>query len=152
MTIIKGMGTRLTVPDHWEIFEHASHRALAVIEETRTAGDFQANLVLSVDDETTDDVVDDERRLSNELRAYQVINLGPFDFAGIRGLHRLAQYVTPADVPVTMEQWCVDRYSLTATVDTLRYDDYADLFEEVVRTWSLESATSTTDVRGGDED
>lgn len=149
---IQGMGASLIVPNDWEVLEHDSGRVLAIVERLRSPRKFRTNLVLSVDDETTDDLVGDERRLIAEFPTYQPIHIEPFERTGNRGIHRLAHYITADDVPVTMEQWCAGRYSLTGTVETLRYDDYADLFDEVVGTWSLESATATTDVHGGDED
>lgn len=146
------MDTRLLVPDDWEVFEHASGRILAIAERGSNSGLFRTNFALTVDGATSSDVVGDEQRFDEEFRAYQVIDLEPFELDGGHGLHRLAQYVTADALPLTMEQWCIGPYTLTATVETLRYDDYADLFEQVVNTWSLEPTGSGTDRNEGDGD
>lgn len=99
-------------------------------------GGFATNLVLSMADNAglsfRDWQVATDQMLPRILSDYLLLDLERCQVAGRLGGRRLAHHVAPNGVAVTMEQWftAVDGvgWTLTATVDSSRYDEQAALF------------------------
>jgi hypothetical protein len=77
--------------------------------------------------------------LPRTLDDYLPVDLEKLDVAGRPGGRRLAHHASPDGRALTMEQWftLVDDvgHTLTATVETWRYDELADLCAAVARSW-----------------
>lgn len=137
-------GARISVPDGWEILCDEESDTLVALEpgEPGEPGTgFRANLVLSVvangDLSFRDWQVATDATLPEMLTDYQLLDLEKLDVAGRPGGRRLAHHVSPDGVPLTMEQWFTavggTGYTLTATVDSWRYDELADVFADLAR-------------------
>ncbi len=139
-------GLGCAVPADWEIrLDPAEGTAYAVLEAPREIDGhpaFRANLVATVG--TTgglgfrDWQAGTDELLPRVLADYQLIDLEKLTIDRHPGGRRLAHHASEEAGPLTMEQWfaLVDGtgYTLTATVDTGRYDGFADLFAQVAAT------------------
>jgi hypothetical protein len=142
-------GVSLPVPDGWERVRDVEEGvALTAVEPPRQVDGvdlFRANLVLTCVP-TGGLSFRDWQRGTDELMPrvlhdYLLLDLERRDVGGHDGGRRLAHHVTADGVPVTMEQWFAQvgdlGISLTATIDTARYDAYADLLADVADTMEL---------------
>jgi hypothetical protein len=77
--------------------------------------------------------------LPRALGDYLLVDLERVEIDGHPGGRRLAHHVDEAGRALTLEQWFVldgDRgWTLTATVDTLRYDELADTCATAAAGW-----------------
>lgn len=104
---------------------------------------FRSNLVVTeVPNERTsfrDWQVGTELVLARELENYQPIDLENLEIDGLRAGRRLAHYVGPGGESLAMEQWFVIvddvGHTLTATVESWRYDELADVLAEAADSW-----------------
>lgn len=134
-------GTGCEVPDDWEV-SRVDERSVLAIEPADEDGGFRANLVLTVADNGDLDFAEWQRQtdalLPEVLGEYLLLDLEKLPVAGTDGGRRLAHYVGEDLRALVMEQWCVQvgstGYTLTATVDSLRYDVAAGLFEACAET------------------
>jgi hypothetical protein len=104
---------------------------------------FRANLVLTA--VTTagmsfrDWQAGTDELLPRVLDDYLLVDLERLEVGGRPGGRRLAHHAGPGGEALTMEQWFVlvddVGHTLTATVDTWRYDELADVCAEVARRW-----------------
>lgn len=74
------------------------------------------------------------------LDDYLLVDLERLAIGGVAGGRRLAHHAGPAGEALTMEQWFVlvddVGHTLTATVETWRYDELADLCAGIAATWN----------------
>lgn len=146
-----GSGARMSVPEEWEVLTgEDSDTVIALEPQAEGDADFRANLVLSVVDNdgmsfrdwqtATDEV------LPAMLQDYLLLDLEKRSVAGSAGGRRLAHHVSPGGVALTMEQWftVVDGvgFTLTATVDSWRYDQWADELAALAERLELPAAAS----------
>lgn len=146
-----GSGARMSVPDGWEVLSAQDSDTVVALEPATEAEEaFRANLVLSVVDNdgmsfrdwqtATDEV------LPEMLQDYLLLDLEKRPVAGLAGGRRLAHHLSPEGVALTMEQWftVVDGvgFTLTATVDSWRYDAWADELATLAEHLALPAATS----------
>ncbi|NHC45202.1 hypothetical protein [Motilibacter aurantiacus] len=133
-------GCVLPVPADWQVVPGQPDGRLIAVEPAVEGGrPFRASLVLTVVHNGglsfRDWQAGTDRLLPTQLAAYQLIDLERRPVGGQPGGRRLAQHVVDDAVPVTMEQWFAQAggagCTLTATVDTVRYDYFADLFAEL---------------------
>lgn len=136
---------RFTVPTGWEHVPGQPDDRCIVVEPASNEPErlpFRANLVLTTmlnaglsfrDWQSGTDEL-----LPQQLLGYQLLDLEKRSVAGLEGGRRLAQHVVDTaagSVPVTLEQWffLLDDigHTLSASVDSVRYDTCADLFAEV---------------------
>jgi hypothetical protein len=127
---------RLPLPADWNVLPDPAPGTAVAVEPASSADDgFATNLVLSADDNTglsfRDWQVATDELLPRMLTDYLLLDLERCDVAGQPGGRRLAHHVTPDGAAVTMEQWFTSvsgvGWTLTATVDSFRYDELADL-------------------------
>lgn len=127
---------RVLLPTGWEeLADPAPGTAVAVEPAQASAGGFGSNLVLSGADNDglsfRDWQMTTDQLLPRMLTDYLLLDLERCQVAGRPGGRRLAHHITPDGVAVTMEQWftTVDGvgWTLTATVDSFRYDEQAEL-------------------------
>ena len=132
---------RVLLPTGWEeLGDPAPGTAVAVEPAEASAGGFGSNLVLSCADNADlsfrDWQVTTDQLLPRMLTDYLLLDLERCQVAGRPGGRRLAHHITPDGVAVTMEQWftAVDGvgWTLTATVDSFRYDEQAELLARAV--------------------
>ena len=131
-------GTRVSVPDGWEVLCDEGSDTLVALEPGGPT-DFRGNLVLSVVDNGElsfrDWQVATDETLPGMLTDYLLLDLEKLDVAGRPGGRRLAHHVSLDGVPLTMEQWFTAAgrtgYTLTATIDSWRYDELADVFADL---------------------
>lgn len=135
----------MTLPQEWNVLQQGAQQ-LVVIERARDVGQpgFRANVVLTIADNGAlgfrDWQAGTDELLPRQLTDYQLIDLERCLVAGHPGGRRLAQHVVAGPTPVTMEQWFTQvgstGYTLTATVDSWRYDlvaeDLADFAHSLV--------------------
>ena len=138
-----GTGFRCSVPADWEVLVDPSEGVALIIREPEAPGrDFRANLVLTVVDNGglsfRDWQAGTDELLPQVLHDYQLLDLERLRFAGHPGGRRLVHHLHEQAGPLTMEQWFTQvdgvGYTLTATVDTWRYDELADGFAAVAAT------------------
>ena len=106
-------------------------------------GTFRANLVLTCDDISgtsfRDWQVATDELLPRTLDDYLLVDLERLEIDGLPGGRRLAHHVDRQGRALTMEQWFTrdeDRgWTLTATVDTWRYDELADACGATAARW-----------------
>ncbi len=145
----RATGVSVSVPLGWEVRQDLHPDvALLAVEPPREAGGFRANIVLTVGDtgglsfrdwqSGTDEI------LPRTLADYLLVDLEKLPAGDRPGGRRLAHHATPDGVAVTMEQWFTQAgnlgYTLTATVDTWRYDVLADDLAELGRSMRLPGA------------
>ncbi|RKS75440.1 hypothetical protein CLV35_1906 [Motilibacter peucedani] len=136
-----GSGVRLVVPDGWEPAADGSTGAALALEPERPGRGFRASLVLTVESTPLsfrDWQVAADQVLPQLLADYLVLDLERLPVAGLPGGRRLARHVTAEGADVTMEQWAVLAgglgITLTGSVETLRYDQTADVFTAAAST------------------
>ncbi len=137
----------MQLPREWSVLQ-AEAQQLVVVERARDVGDpgFRSNVVLTVADNGglrfRDWQAGTDRLLPRQLEAYQLVDLEKCIVAGHPGGRRLAQHLVAGPTPVTMEQWFTQvgttGYTLTATVDSWRYDLLADDLADFARTLVIE--------------
>jgi hypothetical protein len=136
----------LTLPGGWEVLDDDSGQTTLVAREPADAARpaaFRANIVLTAvplgglgfpDWQAGTDEV-----LQRVLVDYLVVDLEKLTFAGRPAGRRLAHHASPAGEALTMEQWFIAGddlgHTLTATVETWRYDELADLCAQAARSW-----------------
>ncbi len=144
-------GARMSVPEGWEILVAEDSDTVVALEPAADGDDgFRANLVLSVvgndgmsfrDWQTATD-----ETLPAMLQDYLLLDLEKRPVAGLPGGRRLAHHVSPEGVALTMEQWftVVDGvgFTLTATVDSWRYDLWADELSALAEQLELPAAAA----------
>ena len=134
-------GAAFDAPDGWELVEpddRAAARITAIaIEPPGPEDAFRSNLVLTAVpnagtdleswQETTDVL------LARQLEEYLLLDFERTEVAGRDGVHRVAHYTGPRGEALVVEQWATViadvGLTLTATIDTLRYDGAADDLE-----------------------
>lgn len=138
---------RVPLPTGWLVqTDAAPGTAVAVEPKTASAGGFASNLVLSMADNADlsfhDWQVSTDQMLPRILSDYLLLDLERCRVARRCGGRRLAHHVAPNGVAVTMEQWftAVDGvgWTLTATVDSSRYDEQAALFARAAAGFEIE--------------
>jgi hypothetical protein len=112
-------------------------------EDPAEPGRFRTNLVVT--EQSTgglgfrDWQAGTEELLGRVLPDYLVVDLERIDAGGRPGGRRLAHHVAPDGRALTMEQWftLVDGvgHTLTATVETWRYDELADSLAAAAGSW-----------------
>ena len=144
-------GARMSVPEGWEVLVADDSDTVVALEPAAEGADgFRANLVLSVvgndgmsfrDWQTATD-----ETLPAMLQDYLLLDLEKRRVAGLPGGRRLAHHVSPDGVALTMEQWftVVDGvgFTLTATVDSWRYDQWADELSALAEQLELPAAAA----------
>lgn len=141
----------LDVPTGWEAYDRAGEPAdgtvLVALEPVQYADDgrarFRSNLVVTA--VTTagltfrDWQVGTDQILDRALTEYLLIDLERLDIDGRSGGRRLAHHRGPHGEALTLEQWFTIRdgvgHTLTATVETARYDELADLTAATAASW-----------------
>ena len=136
----------LTIPAGWELLKDESGQSALIAREpgdtTRPEG-FRANIVVTATalgglgfrdwQSGTDEL------LPRVLDDYLLVDLEKLTIAGGPAGRRLAHHASPAGEALTMEQWFTAAadvgYTLTATVETWRYDELADLCAQVASSW-----------------
>jgi hypothetical protein len=108
-------------------------------------GRFRANLVLTLDAigqlSFSDWQNGTDELLPRVLTGYLVVDLEHLSGGDRPAGRRLAAYVGPQGQALTMEQWFTRigdlGHTLTATVETVRYDELADTFRVTADQWRL---------------
>jgi hypothetical protein len=126
---------RVPLPAGWRELDDAAHGTAVAVESDGSEGGFRSNLVLSwaenADLSFRDWQVATDQMLPRMLTDYLLLDLERRQIAGRPGGRRLAHHVSPDGVAVTMEQWFTAAdgigWTLTATVDSFRYDEQAEL-------------------------
>jgi hypothetical protein len=84
-----------------------------------------------------------EELLPRMLDDYLVVDLEHLDGHGNPAGRRLAHHTGPGGQALTMEQWFTQindvGYTLTATVETVRYDELADILATAAASWTPRS-------------
>ncbi|WP_281964377.1 hypothetical protein [Serinicoccus marinus] len=127
-------GTSFEAPDGWQVEETGHDAVLTVVEPARGEDDVRASLVLTVLDTGGRSFRDwqngTEGLLPQELRDYLVLDLHTVEVDGRPGGTRLAHHLDERGRALVMEQRFAEAegtgYTLTATVDSLRYPLVAD--------------------------
>ena len=140
------MADPLELPPGWEILDDPTGEtvlvALEPADEARPDR-FRANLVVTA---VTvggmgfrDWQAGTDELLPRVLADYLPVDLEKVDVHGSPGGRRLAHHASPAGEALTMEQWFVliddVGHTLTATTETWRYDELADLCARAAATW-----------------
>jgi hypothetical protein len=148
---------RLVLPDGWETLPPPAPDTTAALEPADDARPaeaeegFRSNLVLTTSPQEAtsfrDWQVATDELLPRMLTDYLLLDLEKCDVAGHPGGRRLAHHVTPDGTAVTMEQWFAVvsgvGYTLTATVDSWRYDEQADALAAVAAGLQIAAAGET---------
>ena len=149
MVLHRAAGCDLPLPRNWELLPVETGAAAIAVEPPQSdATGFRANVVLTVVDNAgmsfRDWQVGTDELLPRQLDGYQLLDLERRGISGHPDGRRLAQHVVDGVTPVTMEQWFAQvgttGYTLTATVDSWRYDQFADLFAELADALVLPAA------------
>jgi hypothetical protein len=130
-------GARLTAPTGWEVVTDEENDSTVIALEPPRQVDgraaFRANLVFTAVRTGLDFrqwQVNTDILLSDVLTDFLLLDLEKLEVGGHQGGRRLARHVAADGVDVTMEQWfaLVDGmgFTITATVDSWRYDSMAD--------------------------
>ncbi|WP_157621723.1 hypothetical protein [Serinicoccus hydrothermalis] len=127
-------GTSFEAPDGWQVQETGHDAVLTVVEPKHGEDVVRANLVLTVLDTGGRSFRDwqngTEGLLPGELRDYLLVDLHAVEVDGRPGGTRLAHHVDERGRALVMEQRFAEAggtgYTLTATVDSLRYPLIAD--------------------------
>lgn len=144
------MPAELTAPPGWEVHDRPAAGARLVVVEPAGPAPFRANLVVTAVPvgglSFRDWQAGSDEILARALDDYLLIDLERLELAGRPGGRRLAHHAGPGGEALTMEQWftLVDDvgHTLTATVDTGRYDELADLFATAAAGWRPASTGS----------
>jgi hypothetical protein len=145
-TMHPASGISVMLPTSWEILSDPTPDvALVALEPAAEPEVFRANLVLTIGPLGGRSLGQwqaiSEAALAAALTDYRLIDLEQLDVAGHPGGRRLAHHVTPAGVPVTLEQWFTVvsdlGCTLTGTVSTVRYAVAALVFGELARTLEI---------------
>ena len=138
----------LSVPPGWEILEDPPETTLLVARGPARQEAFRPNLVVTAQDTGGLDFRDwqagTDELLPRILDAYLLVDLERLEIDGHPGGRRLAHHTGPAGEALTMEQWftLVDGvgHTLTATVETWRYDELADALATAAASWRPDGA------------
>ena len=136
----------LRAPEGWEVLGEPPPGIAWVAREPAYAEDperFRANLVLTVHPtgglRFRDWQAGTDELLPRMLDDYLVVDLEKLPVGGLPGGRRLAHHAGPRGEALTMEQWFVLvgdlGHTLTATVETWRYDELADVCAAVAAGW-----------------
>ncbi len=139
----------VTAPEGWDVLTDLPEGLTWAAREARpadgpgTPDPFLANLVLTEVSSGGLDFRDwqagTDELLPRVLDDYLLVDLERLEVGGRPGGRRLAHHAGPNGEALTMEQWftLVDGigHTLTATIDTWRYDELADLCASVARSW-----------------
>ncbi len=115
--------------------------------DTDHPGRFQSNLVVTASTtgglSFSDWQNGTEELLPRMLGDYLLVDLERLDFNGNPAGRRLAHHTGPRGQALTMEQWFTQiddiGYTLTATVETFRYDALADVLAAAAASWRPDS-------------
>lgn len=137
----------LTPPPDWVRVDSDLDGVNYVVVEPGREDGFRSNFVVTASQVTTEsfgdwqiatDVLFDET-----LERYQLIDLEKVEIAGKPGGRRLAHHAGPNGEALTLEQWFVLTpgvgHTLSATVETSRYDEFYDTIGQVASTWDPEA-------------
>lgn len=133
-----------TPPPGWELADAAGAVAVAVEPaDPDRSRRFQSNVVLTASTtgglSFSDWQNGTDELLLRVLDGYLLVDLERLEFNGNRAGRRLAHHTGPAGQALTMEQWFTQigdvGYTLTATVETFRYDELADVLSAVAASW-----------------
>ena len=144
------MPAELTAPPGWEVHDRPAAGARLVVVEPAGPALFRANLVVTAVPagglSFRDWQAGSDEILARALDDYLLIDLERLEVDGRPGGRRLAHHAGPGGEALTMEQWftLVDDvgHTLTATVDTARYDELADLLATTAAGWRPGPATA----------
>jgi hypothetical protein len=136
----------LTLPAGWEVLDDDTGQTVLVAREpadTEHPDRFRANLVVTAtpvgDLSFRDWQAGTDELLPRVLTDYLPVDLEKLEVAGHAGGRRLAHHASPDGEALPMEQWFTlvgdVGHTLTATVETWRYDELADLCAAVARSW-----------------
>lgn len=150
------MPAELTAPPGWEVHDRPAVGARLVLVEPAGppspsgSSGFRANLVVTAVPagglSFRDWQAGSDEILARALDDYLLIDLERLEVAGRPGGRRLAHHAGPRGEALTMEQWFTlvgdVGHTLTATVDTARYDELADLLATTAAGWRPGPATA----------
>lgn len=139
-------GAALTPPPGWEVLSEPPPGTAWVAVEPAYPTEperFRANLVLTVHPtgglSFRDWQVGSDELLPRTLEDYLLVDLEKLEVGGLPGGRRLAHHAGPRGQALTMEQWFVllddTGHTLTATTETWRYDELADICAAVAAGW-----------------
>ena len=147
-------GARVPAPHGWEPVDTGLGGVAAVVEPVDpTAPEaFRASLTLSVEQLGDADLrtwqASAEAAAASGLLDHRVLDREHTDVAGRPGGRRLAHHVTPSGAAVVLEQWFVVAggagWTLSATVDTARYDLLADELALSAAAWVVPDRLEVT--------
>ena len=137
------------VPPDWEVVDRPSEGVVLVaLEPARaaTADDrppFRSNLVVTAVSTGglgfRDWQAGSDEILDRALTDYLLVDLERLEVDGLPGGRRLAHHTGPHGEALTLEQWFVLHegigHTLTATVETARYDELADVVAAAAGSW-----------------
>jgi hypothetical protein len=134
----------LVVPAGWETLADPPEATVLVARGPGFAPDaFRPNLVVTAQDTGglgfRDWQAGTDELLPRILDGYLLVDLERLEVDGLPGGRRLAHHTGPRGEALTMEQWFTlvegVGHTLTATVETWRYDELADAFAAAAATW-----------------
>jgi hypothetical protein len=141
------VGARCTAPAGWEVVGDERAATVLALEPVRAVDAerlFRANLVLTADPTGLDFrqwQVNTDLLLPEALTDYLLLDLERLEVAGGPGGRRLARHLAPDGTDVTTEQWFTltggTGLTLTATVDSWRYDALADVLAAHARSLTV---------------
>ncbi len=147
-------GARVPTPLGWEPVDTGFAGVAAVVEPVDPAAPeaFRASLTLSVEQLGDADLrtwqATAEAAATAGLQDHRVIDREHTDVAGRPGGRRLAHHVAPSGAAVVLEQWFVAAggagWTLSATVDTARYDLLADELALSAAAWVVPDQLEVT--------
>lgn len=130
----------VSVPRGWEVVSDLPDGLPFAARGAPTEHGFRPNVVLTLDEVADDEVADWEQSsdvlMSETMRDHLLIDRGHVERAdGTTFLQRTGQHVTDEGWIVTFDQWTFARggtgYTLTATVTSVDFDEWADVFAEI---------------------
>lgn len=141
---------RFTLPPGWKLADElpAGVDAVAVEPDDREHPErFRSNLVVTTSTtgglSFSDWQNGTDELLPRLLEDYLLVDLERLDVDGRPAGRRLAHHRGPGGQALTMEQWFTQiddvGYTLTATVETVRYDTLADALATSAASWRLGS-------------
>jgi hypothetical protein len=139
------LGFRMAAPDGWELAEDTHGVVLIAVEPALDPPRFRPNLVVTVD-ELVPGVTPQQwhvqglELLRQQLTGFWVIDLTSTEVGG-QPVYRTLGHHTTESGAITMEQWLrFDErhcYTLTASVGTLDYSSYFQLFRSIASSLRL---------------